>query len=90
MVINGLLQLLMLFLRVLFTPLKILAIPAEIGALLADIIIWLVKGAGVVAYYTHFPFIMACVTFCCAVEALYFGYKVVMWILRKLPFLGID
>ena len=45
MVINGLLQLLMLFLRVLFLPLKIITLPVQIGTVLADLVVWFSKGA---------------------------------------------
>ena len=79
MVINGLLQLLMLFLRVLFLPLKIITLPVQIGTVLADLVVWFSKGAAVVAFYTHFPFILACVSFCVSVESLYFGHDLIYY-----------
>lgn len=90
MLIQGVLNLIAGLFRLLLLPIRLASMPDTVSDIIQDVIGYLIQGVAIVQTYTHFAFLFALFTFCAAVEALYLGYHFVMWILRKIPFLGID
>ena len=90
MLIQGVLNLIAGLFRLLLLPLRLISMPARVAEIFSDVIGYFVQGVAILQAYTHFSFLFLLFSFCVAVETLYLGYHFIMWILRKIPFLGID
>lgn len=51
---------------------------------------YLEVGAGILANYVHLPYLMTLFTIILAVDGAILIYHLVMWILKKIPVLGIE
>lgn len=51
---------------------------------------YLRSGMGFIEYFLPMALVRALITFIIACELFMFGYRVVMWILKKIPMLGIE
>lgn len=90
MIITGLLSLLLAFLGLLLSPLSLLPIPEGVQSVLTTGIGYLMNGFEIIAAYTHFSYLLTLFTFVISMEIALFGYKVVMWIIRKIPFFNVS
>lgn len=90
MLIQTVLNLIAGLFRLLLLPFRVANISNDLQAKILLVIDYLADGAAVVQSYTDFSFLLFLLGFCVTVEVLDNGYHFVMWILRKIPFLGID
>lgn len=90
MIITGLLSLLVAFLGLLLSPLSLLPIPEGVQSVLTTGIGYLMNGFEIIAAYTHFSYLLSLFTFVMGLEVALLGYKVVMWIIRKIPFFNVS
>ena len=90
MIVTGLLTLLTGFLTVLLSPLEMLPLPDGVEAVLASGMQYIVNGFEILAAYTHITYLLSLFSFVLSFEMIYLGYKVIMWIIRKIPFFGLS
>lgn len=90
MLINAVLAVLILFLRALLLPLKIASFPVQVSATVLTIIAKLEEGAAIVNAYVDETYLGILFGFLLLVIGLVNGYRFIRWILKKIPFLGID
>ena len=90
MLINALLNLLLLLLRALLLPLKLVTFPVQVGAVILNIIAAFADGAAIVNAYVDEVYLGVLFGFVLSVIALVNGYRLIRWVLKKIPFLGID
>lgn len=90
MLINAVLAVLILFLRALLLPLKIASVPVQVSATVLTIIAKLEEGAGIFNAYVDEVYLGVLFSFLLLVIALINGYRFIRWVLKKIPFLGID
>lgn len=90
MLVQGVLNLIAGLFRLLLLPLRLAQMPQSVSDVVQDVIGYLIQGVAILQAYTHFSFLFLLFSFCLAVEALYLGYHFVLWVLRKIPFFGID
>lgn len=90
MIITGLLNLLVAFLTVLLSPLQLIPLPQGLENILAQGIGYIMQGINLLSAYVHMPYILALFSFVLSLEVMTLAYKAIMWILRKIPFFGIN
>lgn len=90
MLIEIILNFILLVFRAAFATIQIEHLPSDIQTVFATLTAYLIDGARVVCAYIHVPYITALLAFVIAMNAVLNGYRFLMWVLRKLPFLGID
>lgn len=90
MIIYGLLELVLAVLSILFLPLKMALFPASVATVVLQILDALATGAGVMKTFCHWTYISTLLAFIIGMNVLTTGYHVIMWGLRKIPFLNID
>lgn len=90
MLIEIVLNFILLVFRVAFLPIQIEHLPSDIQIVLATLTAYLIDGARVVCAYIHVPYITALLAFVIAMNAVMNAYRFLIWLLRKVPFLGID
>ena len=89
MLIDALLDLLLAVLRVLLTPLRMVVIPETIVTTFDAALVYIWDGFSIVAFYTHYNYIMALFTLCMTVYLVIWSYDIVNFVLRHIPFLHI-
>ena len=89
MIIEGLLSLLLTLLSALLLPFRMIAFPASVANVVLQLIGYLGTGARVMKYYTHWSYISGLLAFIISMQAFVSGYHLVMWVLKKIPFLNI-
>lgn len=82
-------NLLLSVLSVLFLPFKIASLPAEVSSWFLVFLGYLADGVAIVAAYTDFAFLMVLVGIAVTISGIVSAYHILMWILKKIPFLGI-
>lgn len=90
MIVNALIDMLYGLIDLLTSGLDIPAIPPEVMQVVASITEYLVMGLKFIANYTHLDYLLALFGVVAAVDAGLLAYKLVMWIVRKIPMLGIE
>lgn len=65
-------------------------LPEEVFGFMSDATSYLTSGVGILANYVHFPFLVGLFGVIVAYEIILTGWKGLMWVLRKIPFLGIE
>lgn len=90
MLIEILLNIVLAFLRVVLLPLQIDNIPQDVLTIFATLTGYLIDGARVVCAYIHVTYFALLLGIVIAVNTLINGYRFLMWVLRKIPFFGID
>ena len=90
MLIEIILNFILLVFRAAFATIQIENLPSDIQTVLATLTAYLIDGGRVICAYIHVPYILALLTFVIAMNAVMSGYRFLMWVLRKIPFLGID
>lgn len=89
MVIKALMTLVRQLLLIVLRPIKIISMPATIATVFGYVITLFASGVGIVAHYTHFEYICILLGVIISVNAFISGYRLIMWILKKIPFLNI-
>lgn len=89
MLIEAVLGLVLQIVRLLLLPIQIDDLPDAIKEKALEAFLLIVRGGQVVAAYTHFSYLVVLLTFVLAVNALIAGYRLIMWVLKKIPFLNI-
>lgn len=89
MLITALLNLLLAVLRVLLTPLEFVTIPATVLSTFDAALVYIWDGFSIVAFYTHYSYLMGLFTICMYVYMACWGYDLVNFALRHIPFLHI-
>lgn len=92
MIIEMLLNLVLAILEVLFfdSEQALFHVPAAFGQVIATAIGYIVDGIRIINVYIDETYIVGLLAFVIALDAVVMLYRVVMWALRKIPFLGID
>lgn len=89
MIIEGLLSLLLTLLSALLLPFRMIAFPVSVANVVLQLIGYLGTGARVMKYYTHWSYISGLLAFIISMQAFVSGYHLIMWVLKKIPFLNI-
>lgn len=89
MIIKACLLLLKGLLSLFLLPLRIITFPAAVATVFAQLLLLLVQGADFVGAFMHTSYIGSLLAFVLSVSVFMSGYRLVMWILRKIPFLNI-
>lgn len=90
MIIYALLELLVHFLGVLLYPFRMAMFPASVAEKVLILIQYISQGMQIVKTFCHWSYISGLLSFIFSMEILVSGYHFIMWVLRKIPFLGID
>lgn len=65
-------------------------VPEGLAEYINKFIDYLRSGMGFIYYFLPMSLVKAFITFVVAVEVFMFSYRVVMWIIKKIPMLGVD
>lgn len=65
-------------------------VPYGLASYIDKFIGYLRSGMGFIYYFLPMALVKSFITFVIAVELFMFGYRIVMWILKKIPMLGIE
>lgn len=79
-----------LILQPLIALIDIPVIPPEVATIIDQIIGYIDAGLGIVDFFCPLNLIMPGINFMIALEAAYVGYRLVVWVISKIPFLGIS
>lgn len=90
MIISALMSLLLVVFSALTLPISIPAMGDGIKEVLAIGLDYIMSGVAIVANYTNFSYLLSLFSMIMIVDAGCMVYKVVMWVLRKIPLLGIE
>lgn len=90
MIIETLLNLLYTVFKVLTLPINIPSMPTEALDMVETVFEWLSTGAGILAVFTPFTYLMVLFGVILAIDAGIAIYHLVMWVIRKIPVLGIS
>lgn len=70
--------------------LEIPSLPYEVHAFITDAFSYITAGAGILANYTPLGYLMTLFTVLLAIDAGILVYHFIMWIIKKIPMLGIE
>lgn len=84
--INGILNVF----KFLTSGIDIPSMPAEVSSYIDQALEYLTAGAGILANYCHLNYLIVLFGIVIAVEAGILIYKLVIWVLKKIPMLGIE
>lgn len=90
MIVNALIDMLYGLIDWLTSGLNIPALPPEVTKVAAQVTEHLVMGLKFIANYTHLDYLLVLFGIVVAVDAGMLVYKFVMWIVRKIPMLGMS
>ena len=92
MIINAVLQVVLWLLELVLSQVEVFGDePTEaIALVVGDVITLIVSGCRILAAYTDFSYLLILLGLVLIINAFHTGYKVVLWILRKIPFLNIS
>ena len=90
MIVNALMTLLLSVFGVLTLPIDIPSMPDSVKEVLAIALDYITSGMAIVANFTNFGYLVTLFTLVLIADAGIMVYKVVMWVLRKIPVLGIE
>lgn len=89
MIVSALLSLVIWFLSLLFAPLTLLAFPQSVASVFMDGLGLILQGLRVLGAYTHLSYLLILFGVVAAFDAAVWLYKIIIWVLRKIPFLNI-
>lgn len=90
MIVQALLSVVLLMLNLLMIPFGLITFPSNVLSVMSSAVGYIAVGFRIVATYTHFSFLLDLFAIALSVGAFFRLYHLVMWILRKIPFLGIS
>ena len=77
-------------LQLLLLPLAVAEVPVKFSQVILQIVQKLSLGFSVLGCYFDMTYIGTLFAFCLSVMALVNGWRIIRWILRKIPFINID
>lgn len=92
MIVKLCMDLILAVLRLLLSGIALVIPSADwqsIQAVMSDVYGYLEQGASVLAAYTHFTYLCNLLSLVILVKTFLFGYHLIFWILRKIPFWGV-
>ena len=89
MIIQALLDLVYGVFYLLTTPINIPSLPDGVTSAIQTAVDYMASGAGLIANWTHLPYLLTLLGLVLAVDVGVMLYNFVMFILRKIPFFGI-
>lgn len=90
MIIEALMQVVFVLFELLTTPISIPALPEQVHDFLNSAMGYLQTGIGILRNYVDLSYLGILIGVVLAVDAGLLIYKLVMWIIRKIPMLGIE
>ena len=90
MLVESLLDLIYNLLDTLFTPINLPSLPASLSTIIDTLCSYISDGLALVANWTHLQYLLALFGIVAAVDVGILLYKLIMWILKKIPMLGIE
>lgn len=90
MIIKSLADLILVVVQVLTVPIKIPSMPEGVQTAFADFCSYIEAGLGIVANYTHLGYLATLFGLVVAIETGLLLYKLIMFIIRKIPMLGVS
>lgn len=90
MIIKLLIDLLYSVFYVLTLPIAIPSMPDSVREFIATALDYISSGMGIVANFVDLPYLLTLFGIVAAVDVGMMIYKLVMWVLRKIPMLGIE
>lgn len=90
MIVNLIKKLLTFVTDTIFSAIDIPIIPAALVDIVQDIFGYLKDGMGIINFFLPLDRIAPAIDFFILIYAVVHGYKLVMWVLRKIPMLGIE
>lgn len=88
--INACLAIIYGLLELLLAGLEIVTLPAKFGTVLLTIIAKLAEGMAIINVYVDSVYLGGLFAVVVSVMALFNAWRVIRWIIRKIPFFGID
>lgn len=89
MLIEALLGLVSLIIKGALAVISLPELPAKVKSVALDVVVWIARGCQIVAAWTDFTYLLALLSLVMTVSAVFTSYRVVMWILKKIPFINI-
>lgn len=89
MIIKLLLDLVYSVVSVLTVPINIPSLPAGVQTAFADFLGYIQTGIAILSTYTHMSYLLVLFGLVVSVDVGIMLYKFVMWVLKKIPMLGI-
>lgn len=90
MIIEGVINVLLAVFRALTAPINIASMPEGVRDALETALEYISAGFGIVGQFTHLSYLVVLFGLILAVDAGVLIYKIVMWVIKKIPFLGIE
>lgn len=90
MIFEQLLTFILNFFDTITTNINIPSLNDDIFTIFDSFAEYLQLGIGVLSSYTHIGYLLSLFSIFLVVEAAILVYKIIMWVLRKIPLLGID
>lgn len=89
MLIEALLNLVKWLFNLIMTGFEFVTFPASVASFALRFFEWLVTGVAFINSYIHTTYVYTLLAFLLALNAAVSAYHVVMWILKKIPFINI-
>ena len=89
MLIEALLGLVSLVIKGALAVLRLPDLPDTVKDTALDVVKWIARGCQIVAAFTDFTYLLALFAFVVTLSSAFTAYRVVMWLVRKIPFLNI-
>lgn len=90
MIIEAVINVLYNIFKVLTSPINIDKLPPSVSDALAKALEYISAGFGIVGQFCHLTYLTVLFGLILAVDAGVMIYNIVMWVLKKIPFLGIE
>lgn len=90
MIVEALMNLLLNVFTLLTSAISIPKMPEEVSTYLADFLEYIEVGIQIVATYTHIEYLLVLFGIIIAIDVGLAVYHFVMWVLKKIPMLGIS
>ena len=90
MIIKGLMTLLYNVFSALTSAINIPQLPDELHSFISDFMEYLQTGLQILAVYTHLQYLLTLIGVVVLIDAAMLIYHFVMWVLKKIPMLGIE
>lgn len=90
MIIEGLLTVIYNLLELLMTPIEIPELPAEAASVMSAAAVKLSEGAGILAAFCHYSYIISLVTIIIVIDLALLVWKFIRWILQKIPMVAME
>lgn len=90
MIINAVLHVVLWIVSLILSAIDVFSLPEQVLAVVAEFVSVLIRGAQIVAAYTHFSYLLVLLGIIIAVNSIMLVYKIILWIVRKIPFVHIS